>query len=53
MAGNYVRVCDLDASKEDWCILARVVRLWNVISTERGSPVSAIEMILVDEAVCL
>ncbi|XP_057425978.1 replication protein A 70 kDa DNA-binding subunit B-like [Lotus japonicus] len=50
MAGNYVRVCDLDASKEDWCILARVVRLWNVISTERGSPVSAIEMILVDEA---
>jgi hypothetical protein len=53
MAPKYDSIASLNASKEHWNLMARVVRLWSVIDLGGNKLPFSMEMVLVDKNVTL
>ena len=50
---DYKFIEDLDQSRDDWIIQARIVRMWDVYNMNNEDDQFYIEMILLDELVSL
>lgn len=48
---SYSRISDLNGSKENWLIQARLCRLWEAVDFKSNNEVFGLEMVFVDEQV--
>ena len=48
---SYANISDLNPSREDWLIQARLCRMWEAINFKNDNDIMGLEMVFVDDKV--